>query len=89
MKCRAGSKPPQTPPAGVFKLSNHFKDNLKSLAGKKHTGIPANQQALWLLEAAGLTVGSEGGWLGEGTRSRAYCSLFSVTGLAGLLCGPP
>lgn len=66
MKYGAGSKPPQTPPAGVFKLSNHFQDNLKSLDGKKHTGIPANQQALWLLEAAGLIVGSQGGWLGRG-----------------------
>lgn len=42
MKCGARSKPPQTLPAGVFKLSNHFKDDLKSLNGKKHTGIPAD-----------------------------------------------
>lgn len=45
MKCGARSKPPQTPPAGVFKLSNHFKDDLKSLNGKKTHRDSCKRQA--------------------------------------------
>lgn len=75
MKCGARSKPPQTPPAGVFELSNHFKDDLKSLNRKKHTGIPANGRPCgFLRRPASLWERGRLAGAGPGVCAGAQCS---------------
>lgn len=79
---------PRHPPAGVFELSNHFKDDLKSFTGKKTHRDSCKPAGLWLQEAAGGSAGSGGGQAGEGHGACPFAQ-FSMTGLVGLQWGLP